>query len=141
IEDLSGSLEFPLFNEKKYLEYEKYLKENMFLYIKATVQTKYQRDDEFELLINEIKLLSEIGNEYAKNITLSLDASEMDTTLVDKLSSFIKQHPGKIPVRFNILDRELKMQVEANPKNARVNFGKETFEELEMLVGSNFRIN
>ncbi|MEO8147155.1 MAG: DNA polymerase III subunit alpha [Bacteroidia bacterium] len=141
IEDLSGSLEFPLFNEKKYSEYEKYLKENMFLFIKATVQQKYMREDEFELLINEIKLLSEIGNEFAKNITLSLNSSEVDEQLVAKLSSLIKQHPGRIPIRFNILDHELKMQVEANPKNARVNFGKETFEELELLVGENFRVN
>src|SRR5205085_12041583 len=102
---------------------------------------KYQREDEFELFIKEIKLLSEIGNEYTKSITLSFDASELDISLVEKLSSLIKQHPGRIPLRFNILDHELKMQVEANPKNARVNFGKETFEELEVLVGNNFRIN
>ena len=140
VEDLSGKIEFPLFNEKKYLEFEKYLKENMFLYIKATVQLKYQQENDFELLINEIKLLSDLGNELARSITLNLNATEVDTTMVDKLANLVKEHPGRIPLRFNIYDNELKLSVEANPKNAKVSFSKAVFEELEMLVGSNYKV-
>ncbi len=141
IEDLSGTMEFPLFNEKKYLEYEKYLKQDMFVFIKATVQLKYQREDDYELMINEVKLLGDIGNEMARSITITVDSDEVNTKFISQLADVVNQFPGRVPIRFSIINRDLKIQVEAQPRNSRVNFGKETFEALEMLVGENLRIN
>lgn len=140
IEDLSGSVEIALFQERKYLEYEKYLKENLFIHIKGTVQLKYQREDEFEIVINEMRLLGEIGNDLAKSVTLTLDAAEITEDFIIRLSAFVKHHKGKIPLRFNLQDQQLKMQAEVIPKNAGINFSKETFDELDKLIGANFRI-
>ncbi|MEO5569566.1 MAG: DNA polymerase III subunit alpha [Bacteroidia bacterium] len=141
IEDLTGSMEIALFHEKKYIEYEKYLKEGMFLFIKATAQLRYQTADQYELQIQEIKLLSEVGNEMAKSITLITNSKEINELWVDKIISMLTSHPGKIPVKVALRDDDSKSVVEGSSKKIRVSFDKHFFDSLENTSGIDYKIN
>lgn len=141
IEDFTGSVDIALFNEKKYLEYEKYLKESMFLFIRAIAQLRYQSSDQFELQIQEIKLLTDIGNEMAKSITLISNTNTITENWIGQVMGMINSHPGKIPLKVTLRDDDLKSVVEGSSKKIRVNFDKQLFDTLEATEGVEYKIN
>lgn len=141
IEDLTGSMEVALFNEKRYTEYEKYLKENMFLFIKANSQLRYNAADQHELQVFEIKLLSDIGNELSKSITLITQSNEVNEKWIASVTNLINAHPGKIPLNMEVLDNEMKYSVKGVAKKVRVGFDKHLFETLDKTEGIEYRIN
>jgi DNA polymerase-3 subunit alpha len=141
IEDLTGSMDIALFHEKKYIEYEKYLKENMFLFIKATAQLRYGSTDQYELLIQDIRLLSEVGNEMAKSITLITSTKEVNESWVDKIMGMVNSHPGKIPLKISFRDDDSKSIVEGNSNKIRLSFDKQLFDTLENTEGIEYKIN
>ncbi len=141
VEDFTASMEVPIWNEKKYTEYEKYLKENMFLFIKAVSQLRYNTTDQYEMQIIDIKLLSEIGNELTKSITLVTNSFSINDGWIEKVMQLVSSHPGKIPVKLALRDDEMKNTVEGSSRKLRVGFDKQLFDALEGEGGVEYKIN
>jgi DNA polymerase-3 subunit alpha len=141
VEDMTGRIELAIWNEKKYLEFEKYLKPDVFLFIRACSQLRFNTTDKFELSILDISLLSEIGNKSAKGINLLIYADELTEEAIDTLFELIKNYPGKIPIRFCILDREKQTGADGISRKYRVSFDNEMLRALEEIQGLSFRLN
>ncbi len=138
IEDYTGSHELALFSDD-YLKFKQYLTPEYYLFIKAKVQSRYNDPNNLEIKISSIKLLPDVGNEFAKSLTLSLSLDEINSETVNTLDILLKEYPGKLPVKFSVRDKENK--VELASKKVRVNFSKKLFEELEYRQGIRFKIN
>lgn len=141
LEDMTGSIELPLWNEKKYLEFEKYLKPDVFLYVRACSQLRYNTVDKYELSILELSLLSEIGNKSAKGITLIANADELTGEAIDDLFELIKNHPGRIPIKFSIRDREMQAGTEGISRKHRVSFDNEMLQAMEEIPALTVKVN
>ncbi|MBL7928983.1 MAG: DNA polymerase III subunit alpha [Bacteroidia bacterium] len=141
LEDMTGSIELPLWNEKKYLEFEKYMKPDVFLYVRACSQLRYNTTDKFELSIIELSLLSEIGNKAAKGITVIANAEDLTEETIHELFELVKNYPGRIPIRFSIRDHEMQTGAEGISRKHRVSFDNEMLKALEEITNISFRVN
>lgn len=141
LEDMTGNVELSLWNEKKYLEYEKYLKPDVFLYVRACAQLRYNTTDKFELSILDLSLLSEAGNKLAKGITVIANAEDLNEEIILELFELIKKHPGRIPLKFSIRDREMQTGAEGISRKYRVNFDNELLKALEDFSELTFKVN
>lgn len=138
LEDYTGPVELPLFSDD-YLKFKQYIETGYFLYIKARIQSRFNDPNNLEIKVGSIKMLPDVGNDFAKSITLSLNLEDIDSDIVISLNKILGNHPGKLPVRFAVKDDI--HRVELASKKVRVSFSKDLFEELEYRQGIKFRIN
>ncbi len=141
LEDLTGSIELPLWNEKKYLEFEKYLKEEMFLLVRAVTQTRFHSETEYEISIQDIRLLSQAGPELTRSVTLITPTRSVNDQWLQRIGALVRAHPGTIPLRITLRDDQLRAEVKAGSRKLRVHFDKDLFEELEAIDDLELRIN
>jgi len=138
LEDYTGPVELPLFSDD-YLKFKQFVEVGYFLYIKARIQSRFNDPNNLEIKVGSIRMLPDVGNDFAKSITLSLNLEDIDKEVVSSLNTILGNHPGKLPVKFAVKDDT--NRVELASKKIRVNFSKELFEELEYRQGIKFRIN
>jgi len=138
IEDYTGSVELALFSDD-YLKFKQYLTAEYYLFMRAKVQSRYNDPNNLEIKISSMKMLPDVGNEFAKSVTLSLDLEEINSESVNTLDTLLKEYPGKLPVKFSVRDKD--SRVELASKKVRVDFSKKLFEELEFKQGIRFKIN
>ncbi len=138
LEDYTGSSELALFSDD-YLKFKQYLTPEYYLFIRAKVQSRYNDPNNLEIKVSSIKMLPDVGNEFAKSLTLSLNLEEINPGIVSNLDILLKEYPGKLPVRFSVRDKDHK--VELASKKVRVDFSKKLFEALEFRQGIKFKIN
>jgi DNA polymerase-3 subunit alpha len=118
IEDYTGAQTFMLFKEN-YLKYKHLLEVGRFLYIRGTVDKSY-RNDEMEVRINGIELLSEVIDKYTRNITLFLSVEDLDDKKAELIAEAMRKFPGECPVKLRVSDPKSAQVLDLKSKNYRV---------------------
>ncbi|NNM15524.1 MAG: DNA polymerase III subunit alpha, partial [Bacteroidia bacterium] len=140
LEDYSDSFNTALFGES-YLKFKHLLVKENFLHITATVKPGWRDNGSLELKITNMQLLSEVGSKMARKFTLKVDANQVDEANIEKLEKILISHKGKIPVKFNLIDKEDKYSVFAGSKNIKVKYNQELMEILDATSGIDYSIN
>ncbi len=138
LEDYTGSVELALFSDD-YLKFKQYITAEYYLFVKARVQPRYNDSNLLEIKVQNIRFLPDVGNEFSKSLTLNLNLNDINSSSVQTLEELLKQHPGKLPVRFAVKDDE--NRVELASRKVKVNFNRQLFEDLEFKRGIKFKIN
>jgi DNA polymerase III subunit alpha len=138
IEDYTGSAELAVFSDD-YLKFSNLMKPELYLFIKAKVQSRFNDPNNLEIKISSIKQLPDIGNDFAKSLTLNLNLDQINKDSVKVLETLCLEHPGKLKLRFAVKDKESRIELES--KRVKVDFSKKLFEELEQNQGIAFKIN
>jgi DNA polymerase-3 subunit alpha len=138
IEDYSGTTELALFSDD-YLKFKQYLTQGYFLFIKAKILPRFKDENNLEVKVSMMKMLPDVGNDFAKSITLNIDSQNINPENIKKLSGILGEHPGKLPVRFSVKDDQYK--VEMASKKLKVNFSKNLIESLSSIDDCKFKIN
>jgi DNA polymerase-3 subunit alpha len=138
---MTGSIELALWNEKKYLEFEKFLKPDVFLFVRACAQLRYNTTDKYEISILDLGLLSETGNKNAKSITIITNTDELTEEAMDHLYELLKQNAGRIPLKFSFLNREEQYKAEGVSRKLRVSFNTSMLEKLEEISPFTVKVN
>lgn len=105
IEDYSGSTEIPLFGNN-YIEYSKFCKIGMFLWITGVWQPKKYREGENEFVINSIKLLPDVKDQLIEKITIKASLHNLNNTVITELSTLLRKKHGKSALYFKVFDSE-----------------------------------
>ena len=84
IEDFSGSTELRLFKES-YLKHSHLIVPEQSVLVKGMVQNKFNQENEVELKIQEMKMLSGIREEEAKEVILSVPVQEISNEIIENL--------------------------------------------------------
>ena len=74
--------------------------------MKGKCQPKQWRQDEFEVKVNSIELLSDVKEEVIEKLTVSVPLSEINDEFIEEFLSLIKEHPGKVLLDFYVKDEE-----------------------------------
>lgn len=103
IEDYSGSIQLQLFGEA-YLRFKHLLNVGEFIHLTGDTSKRFPDSEELFPRIKEMKLLSEVLDHYAKTISLSMRARQLDAdgTLADQILAAIKACPGNSKLRIYI---------------------------------------
>ncbi|MGP1462123.1 DNA polymerase III subunit alpha [Tannerella sp.] len=101
IEDMSGSGEVPLFGDN-YINFSKYGKEGLYLYIKAAVQPRRWKEAELDFKINSIQLLQDVKDSLIHSISISIPIGDLNEQVISELAALMKSNPGKTQLFFNV---------------------------------------
>ena len=105
IEDLSGSGEIPLFGDD-YINFGKYGREGLYLFVNATVQPRRWKESEFDFRISTIRLLQDVKDSLVQSIRINAPIDALNEQTISELSAIVKSHPGKTQLSFYILGRD-----------------------------------
>lgn len=140
LEDFSGNYEIPLFGND-YINYSKYGKVGLSIYVKAKVQPHKYKSGILELKIISIELLSDIANLLIEKITFQMQLESLSLSLVDNLASFISSNQGNCPLNFEIFNGNENLKIDLFSKTHKIDINKNTISILENLDGIKFKIN
>ena len=98
LEDLRGSLEFPIF-ARVYAQTADLLEKDEPLLFTGRVN---RRDDGMSLMVDRIRLLSDVRSEEAKTLDIWLDQGNCSPERIRMLRGMLQKHPGEIPVQLII---------------------------------------
>jgi len=105
IEDFSGSIQILLFNED-YLKRKHMLEEGNNIFIIAQVEERRHQPGNYDVRVVEMYLLPEAMNKLANTVTLTVNAIDIDDTLVKKLAKTAKEHAGNCILQIRVNDPE-----------------------------------
>jgi DNA polymerase-3 subunit alpha len=140
IEDYTGSYEIALFSEDS-VNFGRYARIGLSVYIQAKVQPKRFRQEELEVKINSIGLLSEMREKLVSKITLQIPLTELDETTVTELSALVKNNSGNSLLYFQIIGEESHMRIELFSRPARIQVNRHFIDYLRDNLLIDFKIN
>lgn len=141
IEDYSGSAEIPFFGQD-WIDYQKYLQEGRFLYIKAKCQPKQWNTSEFEIKVGSIELLSDVKERLVEKITITIPLPSIDSAIIADLAALAKESPGNTELYFKVVDpKDSQMSLEFISRPVKLSVGNELVSYLKEHPDLEFRIN
>ncbi|MBK5194953.1 MAG: DNA polymerase III subunit alpha, partial [Proteiniphilum sp.] len=140
LEDYSGSYDIALFSEDS-VNFGRYARIGLSVYIVAKVQAKRYRQDELEVKLLSISLLSEMKEKVVSKITLQIPLTELDDTTVAELSALVKNNSGNALLYFQIIGEESHMNIQLFSRPARIQVNKHFIDYLRDNLSIDFKIN
>src|SRR5690554_5847838 len=140
IEDYYGSYEMALFSEDS-VNFGRYARLGLSIYISGRVQPKRYRQDELEVKISSINLLSEIKDKLVSKITLQIPLSELNDNTVAELSALVKNNSGNSLLYFNVVGEETGGSIRLFSRQEKVKVDKMLIDHLTNNLDIEFTIN
>ena len=140
IEDYTGSTELAFFGEDS-VNFGKYARVGLSIYIRATIQPKAYRPEELEVKVSSINLLSEMKDKLVSKLTLLLPISTISDTVVTELSAMVKNNPGNSLLYFQILSDDSMSRVDLFSRPVKINVNKQMIDNLTNNLNIQFKIN
>ncbi|MGM0612318.1 MAG: DNA polymerase III subunit alpha [Bacteroidota bacterium] len=101
LEDYTGSVKLMLFSED-YLRNKHFLEEGQYLMIWAKVQGRYFDENQLEVKVQKINLLSEVMENMVKGVSLYLPLNKIDPDFTANMNHLTNTYPGKAHLNFYI---------------------------------------
>jgi DNA polymerase-3 subunit alpha len=140
LEDFTGSGEIALFGND-FVDYSKYGKRGMYLFIRAMVQPRSPYVDTLDLKIKKITLLPDEKDKLIQKLRLTLPIDELSETLFDELVALFRKHKGKTTLLFNVTDENLHISLNLISKHQGVEVSQRLVDALDELEHIRFSIN
>jgi DNA polymerase III subunit alpha len=131
IEDYTGNTDLTMFGED-YLKFRHLMVIGNFLFVKARVQERWMQQDNLEVKVLAMQLLSDVREKMVKNITIDIALEEISGNFMNNFLEVIKLNPGNCNVRFNVIERKENLKVEMNSRKYKVAPHNEFLKELEV---------
>jgi DNA polymerase-3 subunit alpha len=140
IEDYSGSVEIMLFG-KDFVEYNKFMVQGLFVFVKARVQERYNQPGSLEIKLSKIELLDEVKKSAFNIIKLRIRLDKLDEPLVQKLETLMNRYEGKSSLEFYVEDEEQQQNLKLFSKKNKVAIDNEFLLELDKFSELKYDLN
>ncbi|WP_317900130.1 DNA polymerase III subunit alpha [Aurantibacillus circumpalustris] len=140
IEDYNGTVEIMLFG-KDFIEYNKYMVQGLFIFVKARVQERYNQPGSLEIKLSKIELLDEVKKNAFNLIKLKIKLSKLDEAMVLKLEGLMNRFEGKSSVEFYVEDEEQHQNIKLFSKKNKIAIDNEFLMELEKFTEVQYDLN
>ncbi len=140
IEDFTGSGEIPLFGDD-YINFGKYGRPGLYVYIKGRVQGRRYDENQMEFKILSIQLLPDVKDKLIEKITITLPLHDMNSQMVEELSTLTKNNPGNSLLYFQVVDGERNMKVDLFSRNFKIDVRQELIDYLIENDSLVFKVN
>ncbi|MDA3928892.1 MAG: DNA polymerase III subunit alpha [Prolixibacteraceae bacterium] len=140
IADYEGSLKIFFFG-KNYVEFGKYCRKGLFLYIKGKVQQRFRGQEMLEFKLNSAELLQDIRTTRVKKIAVDLSLFAITEQFIAELTQHCDNNKGNTTLEFNVIDPETKTSIHLFSRNIKVNPADEFIDYLKSKEGIVFKIN
>jgi DNA polymerase III subunit alpha len=133
IEDYHGSTEIMLFG-KDFVEYNKFMVQGLFVFVKARVQDRFKQPGSLELKLSRIELLEQVKESAFSTIKLKIKLVHVNDELIVKLENLISSRSGKSSLEFYVEDEEQQQNLKLFSKKSKVAIDTEFLLELDKMV-------
>ncbi|MEA5401274.1 DNA polymerase III subunit alpha [Arcicella sp. DC2W] len=140
LEDYNGSYEFALFGED-FVNLSKYIAPDRFLYIKGQIKNRWGRQDEWEFKPVSIRLLSEIRNQFSKELKISIGLQQVNTVFIEHLNKLVSSNQGTCNLTLMVYDPEDKVEVTMLSRKNKISPSNEFLNELKLIQGLTYKLN
>ncbi len=140
LQDYSDSFRFMMF-DKDYIDNSKFFITGYYLLIKGRVQKRKYKEDEIELKIKTINLLSSVKDELIKSVTLKIDPENVSIGMINELREMITGNKGETELRFLFLDSDDKITLPMFSRTLRVRLNNEFVTYLDDHPGIEYKVN
>lgn len=138
IEDYFNFISLNLFSED-YLRWKHLIEEGQYLFLKARIESRYENPDQLTIRINQVMLLSEVMEKFARTLSLTINLDELTVDSIHRLHQAAKQHKGKCHLRLRVHDPEENVTIDLPSKKYRVN-AREMIRALEEMPQISVRV-
>jgi DNA polymerase III subunit alpha len=139
IEDYNGSVDLMLFG-KDFIEYNKFMVQGLFVFVKARVQERYNQPGNLEIKLNKVELLDEVKKNAFNQIQLRINLQSLNEPLIHSLEEIFGRHEGKSTVEIIVDDDEQKRQVKLYAKKSRVGISDDFLLEIEKIPSMQYNL-
>ena len=139
VEDFTDSKEFMVFRDD-YLKFKMMLVQGAFVYLKARVQNR-PWNDQLEIKIKSINLLSNVLENLTKSITLRISLYDIDEEFSDKFQNVLEEHKGKHQLKFHVYDPDESITLELLSRSYKVNISKQLVQDISTLIDVQYKLN
>lgn len=140
IEDYHGAFDIMLFG-KDFVEYSKFMVPQLFVFVKARVQERYNQPGSLELKVQKIELLDEIKQKAFSNLKLKIDVNNLTDELISNLENLFRQFEGKSNVEFFVEDPNENISIKLHSKGYKVAISNDLMFELERIGNVSCELN
>jgi len=140
LQDYSDSFRFMLF-DKDYVENSKFFTVGYYLLIKARVQKRRFKEDELELKIKTINLLSSVKDELIKSVTLKINPANINNEMINELKELVLENKGETELKFLFLDTEDQVSLPMFSRTLRVRLNNGFIAYLDDHPGIEYKVN
>ncbi len=132
LEGYNDSYEFMFFSED-YIKYKGYIQKGFYLFIEGVVQSKKWNQEEFEIKVNQIHLLSEVKEKMAKGLLIQAESNDFTPELIHELDQVFVKYEGDFPISLNIIDKEESVKINLRSRSRKVNLENDLINELQSI--------
>ncbi|WP_026951792.1 DNA polymerase III subunit alpha [Algoriphagus mannitolivorans] len=133
LEDYHGSHTFFLFGED-YVKYKEYFMTGWFLFLSGKVeQKKWGNENELELKITSMMLLSEVRGKMVKGFRITIDLDDLNYDLMEKLEKITEKYKGDAKLYIDVMDRKENIRLELFSKKYTIDPSADLIRELKTL--------
>jgi DNA polymerase-3 subunit alpha len=140
LQDYSDSFRFMMF-DKDFIDNSKFFTNGYYLLIKGRVQRRKYKEDELELRIKTINLLSSVKDELIKSVTLKIDTENISMEMINELKELVNENKGETELKFLFLDPDDKISLSMFSRTFRVRLNNELISYLDDHPGIEFKVN
>ena len=140
VEDYSGSVELAFFGDDS-VNFGKYARNGLSLFINARVQPKRYRQEEMEIKVGTISLLAEAKDKLVSKLTLLIRLEDIDSSMISDLSALAKNNSGNSLLYFHVISEETGLNVELFSRPTKINVNGKLINYLINDLNINFKIN
>ena len=138
IEDFDTTGELALFGDD-WARWNGMMKKNNTIYVTAKCARRFRDSDMFEIKVQNVEYLYDVKERKLEKLTISLDATAINDTVVSELSSIIDGNPGKTQLFLNLRDTGNNVLLHSRSKT--VNVDKRLLEFLRSSSMMEYYIN
>lgn len=106
IEDYSGSYEIPFWG-MDWTTYHNFFTIGMMIFMKGKCLPKRWNENEFEVKVSSIELLSDIKDKMLQKLTIFISLADVTESLILDLDTIMNQQTGDVDLQFVISDGEI----------------------------------
>lgn len=140
LQDYTDSYRFMMF-DRDYVENSKYFAPGYFLLVKGKVQKRKYREDETEVRIISINLLTSVKDEMMKRITMVINIDSLDERMVSDLVKLFESNPGNTEVKVIVADPGEKISVSLFSRAYKIRLSNSFIRFLEDHPGIDYKVN
>lgn len=140
VEDFTGNGEIALFGND-YINYSKYGKPGMYLFIRAAVEPRSMHIDTLDFKIKMITLLQDEKDKLIQKLSVSMSIDELDDAMVEELVFLFQQNKGKATLLFNVTDESRHVSLNLLSRNKGVEVTQKLVDALNDMEHIHFAIN
>jgi DNA polymerase-3 subunit alpha len=140
LQDYTDSFRFMMF-DKDYVENSKFFTTGYYLLVKGKVQKRRFNENELEVKIKSINLLSSVKDELIRAVTIRVNANDVTGEMINELSELIKENHGETELKFLFYDLDEKISLPMFSRSIRVRLNNELISYLEDHPSIDFKVN